>query len=194
MGFFKNTDTVPDPYANPSNRKSMILVIGLIAAVLIGIGALLMAMLSGGGKEDFMTLISKASSLQKTADESQKRIRDRNLAKINSEYTLLLGTDVNAMTQQLQKKFGEKQISDNAKKKAADTTITKKLTDGELLNKFDFTYQNLMRQKIAEMITSAQKLKSEVGGKDFTAVMDTFINNLKAINKQLEDLNLVASN
>lgn len=194
MGFFKNADSVPDPYANPGNRKAKILVIGLIAVVLIGIGTLLVALLGSGGKEEYMALIGKASSLQKTADESQKRIRDRNLAKINSEYTLLLGTDVNAMMQQLQKKFGEKQISENAKKQATDSTIAKKLNDGELLNKFDFAYQNIMRQKIAEMLTSAQKVKNEVGGKDFTAVMDTFINNLKAINKQLEELNLVASN
>ncbi len=190
MGFFKNTDTTPDPYANPVDRKRIFLVIGLIGAILISVFIILSTVLSGGSKGEFTTLIAKTQSLHKTADESQKRIRNRELAKINSDFTLLLSTDSNAMMQQLQKKFGDKQLSEDSKKQAVDSTLAKKLTDAELLNKFDITYQNIMRQKIGEMLTSAQKVRKDIGGKEFIAVMDTFISNLKTITTQLEKVNL----
>ncbi len=191
MGFFKNTDTVPDPYANPVDRKRIFLVIGLIGAILIGVFIVLSTVLGSGSKGEFTTLIAKTQSLHKTADESQKRIRNRELAKINSDFTLLLSTDSNAMMGQLQKKFGDKQLSEDSKKQAVDATLAKKLTDAELLNRFDIAYQNIMRQKIGELLASAQKARKDVGGKEFMAVMDTFISNLKTINTQLEKLNLL---
>lgn len=186
---FKNPDTVPDPYAQPVDRKRIFLVIGLIVAVLLS-GFLLFSVLSSSGKGDFVALIAKVKSLQTVTEDSQKRVRSSELAKINSELSLLLSTDGNAMVIQLQKRFGQEELTSDETKAGIDPALEKKLTDGELLNKFDFTYQNIMRQKIAEMILSAEELKDSIGGKEFNTAMDTFINNLKAVNSQLEKLNV----
>lgn len=182
--------TGDDPYRQPIDRKKLLLVIGLGIGVAIGIALFFMIFFSSSNKDDFQRVVARTQELQTLTDGSQKRVRSAELAKVNSDATLLLSSDATILTTQLQKKFGEKTLSQDIKKAVTDNTIANRLTQAELLNKFDITYRNVLLEKLNQLIPLAEASRKNNGGREFTTIMDTFVKNLKAIRSQLEELNL----
>lgn len=184
MNLFNPTNT--DTYRQPVDRKKLLLVIGLGLAVALGIALFLMTFFGSGNKDEFQRVVARAQELQTLTDASVKRIRSSELAKANSDATLLLSSDATALSTQLQKKFNEKTVSNDIKKATADATITTRLSQAELLNKFDVTYRMVLLEKLNQLIPLAEKSRNNNGGKEFRATMDTAVKNFKAIRTQVE--------
>lgn len=190
--FFKpnNTDTnaYPDPYANPPDRKKVILVFALGGALLISLILFALTLFAGDPKGDYMKMLAQHENLVTTVEESQPRIRNTQFSKVNSSAALLLAGDSVTLSEQLKKKFGVDKLGDDAKKRAADPTIAEDLQEAVLLDKFDVTYRNILLIQLNDLILQAAEVQDAAGGKELRAVLDKYIEDLKAIATQLDAL------
>ena len=190
-GFFKPKETgFVDPYAPQVDKKRVIIAGSLIGAVLLGLLLLLFTILTGNSKDEYMTMIVHHNNLKSLVAESQKRVKSSDLEKINSDANLQLTTQSVTLTEQLQKKFKAKGVNSSFAKKLADTTTASKLTEAELLDKFDITYRKIVRDKIAQLITEAIKMRDDIGGKEFTQTMNNYIKDMKTLDSRLNELSL----
>lgn len=189
LDFFRSDSL--DPYAPAYDRKKIFIAIGLLVAILLGAIMLILSM-GSGSREEYMAMIARHDALQTTIDDSQKKIKSSALAKVNSDASLLLTTHGLTLYEQLKTKFGASKISDSATKEETSitTTITEKLTSAALLDKFDITYRNTIQQQITLLMNEAIDMKKQVGGKEFSADMDSYFNDLKSIDDQLSALSL----
>jgi hypothetical protein len=185
--FFKSNSN--DPYAPAVDRKKVFLVAGVGLALIVAIILFVMS-LGGGAKDTYMSMLVRHQNLLTIIEDSQNRIRSGALAKVNSEAILLFTSDSVALQDQLKKKFSEDKLTDDAKKRAAEPTIEQKLTDAELLDKFDVTYRNLVREQINKLMVAALEVQDSTGGKTFLEVMDKYVNDLQTIDNQLSELSL----
>lgn len=169
------------PSSGPS-KKTKLLVIGIIIALLAGIGLTVATLFSSSSRNDLTLLGVRENSLLALANESQKNIRNADLSVANSNATVLLTSDVTTLVAEVGK------FPDDLVKKEADTN-GENLKQASLLNKFDSTYQSLMLDKVAALITQAETLRPNVGKSD-QALVDKILVNLKSIEKQFTDLKL----
>ena len=180
----------PDPYGPQIDRKRVALIFGggivLLLLVLFG----LISLLTNDHKDEYLRLVAHEQNLSAVVQSSQKRIRSGDLAKVNSDASLLLSTNSVALVDQLQKRFGEKGINSDILKRESDATLDEKLKSAELLDKFDITYRNIIRQKISDLNKEALGLRDAIGGKEFTTTINDFLTDIKTIDNQLKNLSL----
>ena len=176
--------------AQRPNRTMLYLVIGLGAAMVIALILFVLSVLGGSGRSDITTLTVRADNLQALAEASQKRIKSQDLGSINVDTNLLTSSDSTKLHSILLKKFGIKNVPSNIIKNELDTDSDQKLKDAELLNKFDLAYRQLLRDKIASVLTLARKIQAETGDKNVNQAVATIITNLTTIDKQLAALSL----
>ena len=169
----------------PNLPIQKILIVGVIAAVLIGGGLLALNLLSGHSKQDLTLLAVHENSLLTLANSSRNSIRNADLSTANSNATILLTSDV----ANLVAVTGIKKLPDDLVKKEADTHGDA-LKQATLLNKFDTTYKDIAVEKIEALLTEAQALRGSITGKKMLAALDQVIANLQAIDKQFVQLKL----
>lgn len=180
----------PDPYGPQIDRKRVALIFGSGILVLLLVIFAFISLLTNDHKGEYVRMVAHEQNLSSVVQGAQKRIRNGELAKVNSDAGLLLSTNSVALVGQLQKRFGEKGVTADILKQEADATIEEKLKSAELLDKFDITYRNVIRQKISELNKEAVQLRDAIGGKEFTAVIDKLLADIKTIDTQLKDLTL----
>ncbi len=175
-------------YSNqPSKQvvKKPVLIIGLILAVILGGGMLVLTLSSSSSRNDITMLAVRENSLLTLANASQPSIRNPDLSTANSNATLLLTSDVASMVTDT----GIKKLPDDLVKKEADTHADA-LKQASLLNKFDTTYRQLVMEKISALLSQAQTVRTSTTGKKSRAVVDQTIENLQSISKQFTDLTI----
>ncbi len=166
-------------------KKQKILIIGIIVAVLFGVIFMATSLLSGNAKNDVILLAAKESSFATLANESQKSIRDPDLATANSNAAILLTSD----TTNLLSVTGTKKLDGNLVKQQADTN-GERLKQASLLDKFDSTYQQVVLEKTSALTTETRTLRGKVSDKKTSAALDQVITNLDSITKQFTALQL----
>jgi len=185
---FQQKNTNPYGPQGPNFRK--IILFSVLGFILLVIILLVMNTILSAPKDSFMTFLGREQFLSDTVAGSQKRIRSGDLAKLNSDSTLLLSSDNVALLAQLQKKFNQTKLDDTTKKQQVDATVATSLKSAELLDKFDVTYRNILLEKIDQLLATAPSVRDSLGGNDFKAVMNKYINDLRSIESQLDALNL----
>jgi hypothetical protein len=161
------------------------LIIGIIAAVILGVGMLAYTLMNAGSKNDITLLAVRENSLLALANTSQKSIRNPDLSAANSNTTILLTSDVASMISNA----SIKKLPDNLVKQEADTNGDA-LKQASLLNKFDTTYQQIVLQKVSALISEAQTVRTSVSNKSSKTIIDQTITNLQSINQQFTQLSL----
>jgi hypothetical protein len=169
----------------PAGKIMRFVIIGVIAAVLIGGGMLVYTLLSGNAKNDLTLLAVRENSLLTLANASQKTIRNPDLSTANSTASILLTSDTASISSNL----GLKSLPGDLVKQEADTNGDT-LKQAALLNKFDSTYQQIVLQKVSALITEVQTVRNSVSGKNTKAVIDQAITNLQSIKTQFTNLSL----
>ncbi|MGD8373833.1 MAG: hypothetical protein PVI21_03165 [Candidatus Woesebacteria bacterium] len=189
LDFFRSDSL--DPYGPTYDRKKIFIAAGLLAAVILGAIMLILSM-GNGSRGAYMSMLARHDALQTTIDDSQKQIKSSALAKVNSDASLLLSSHGLALDEQLKSKFGESKLSDSATKEGDSiiAEITEKLSSASLLDKFDVTYRNIIQQQITLLMNESLDVKNQAGGKTFSADMDSYFNDLKSIDNQLNALSL----
>ena len=162
-----------------------LLIIGVIAAAVIGTALFALTLLNGNSRNDLTLLAVRENSLLTVANAAQKEIRHPDLSTANSNATVLLTSDVATVVIDT----GIKKLPDDLVKKEADTN-GETLKQASLLNKFDLTYRQIVLTKVAALITQAEALQPSVSNKKSREVLDKIIVNLKSIEKQFTDLAL----
>lgn len=176
-------------YSNNSkgagSKTARFLIIGVIAAAVIGTALFALTLLNGNSRNDLTLLAVRENSLLVLANASQKEIRHPDLSTANSNATVLMTSDVATVVTDT----GIKKLPDDLVKKEADTN-TEALKQANLLNKFDLTYRQIVLGKVANLITQAEALQPTISSKKSRDVVDKIIVNLKSIEKQFTELNL----
>lgn len=160
------------------------IIVGVIVAILLGAGVLLLAITSGNAKTDLNLLAARENSLLTLATSSQKNIQDPDLATANSNATILLTSDVATILNTT----GTGKLDANLIKQEADTNDDA-LKQASLLAKFDSTYRQIVIDKVTALTTQATNLRNQSNGKTKTA-LDQVLTNLNSINKQFTQLTL----
>lgn len=182
----KNTN----PYGpqGPNFRKIILFsILGFIVLVTI---LLVMNTILSAPKDSFMVFLGREQFLSETVTGSQKRIRSGDLAKLNSDSTLLLSSDNVALQAQLKQKFHQDKLDDATKKQQTDATVATRLKSAELLDRFDVTYRTILLEKIDQLLATAPGVRDSLGGNDFKTVMNKYISDLRSIENQLDALSL----
>lgn len=172
------------PGTAPGKKQKMLLV-GIIAAVLLGVVFTAISLLSGNAKNDLILLAAKENSFATLANESQKSIRDPDLATANSNAAILLTSDMT----NLLNVTGAKKLDGSLVKQQADTN-GERLKQASLLDKFDTTYRQVVLEKTSSLMAEAQSLKGRVSDKKTRAALDQILTNLNSITKQFTALEL----
>lgn len=166
-------------------KATRFIIIGVIVAAVIGMTLTVISLFSGNARNDMTFLAVRENSLLTLANESQKSIRNADLATANSNATVLLTSDVVGIVADT----GIKKLPDNLVKQEADTN-TDDLKQAALLNKFDSTYRLLVLEKVDALIVQANTVREAVSGKESRDVIDKSIVNLKSIQKQFTEVTL----
>jgi len=170
--------------SGPSKMRQFA-VIGIILAVLVGVGLTVLSLLNGNTKTDLVLLAAKESSFATLTTSSQTKIRSDDLSTANSNASILLTSDsANVLAAS-----GEKKIDGGLLKQQADTNGDR-LKQAQLLDKFDITYRQIVLDKIATLTTEIKTLRNKIGDKKKRAVLDQALTNLDSINKQFTQLKL----
>jgi hypothetical protein len=160
-------------------------VIGIILAVLVGVGLTVMAFLSSNTKNDLVLLAAKNNSFATLTTTSQPKIRSDELSIANSNASILLTSD----STNLVAVSGAKKLDGGLVKQQADTN-GERLKQAQLLDKFDITYRQIVLDKIAALTTETKTLRGKIGDKKTRAALDQALTNLDSINKQFTQLKL----
>lgn len=171
--------------AGTGNKIKRFLLVGVIAAAVIGVGLFGLTLLSGNSKNDMTLLAVRENSLLVLATSSEKNIRHPDLSTANSNAMLLLTSDVASIISDT----GIKKLPDDLVKREVDTN-TERLAQANLLNKFDSTYRQVVLEKIGVLIPQAQTVKNSVSTKKSRELLDKVIVNLQSIQKQFTDVAL----
>jgi hypothetical protein len=175
-------------YSGSANRRAssvrLYVIVGIVAAILLGAGMLLLTIASGNAKADLNLLAARENSLLTLATASQKNINNPDLATANSNASILLTSDVATILDAT----GTSKLDANLVKQEADTNGDK-LKQASLLAKFDSSYRQIVIDKVAALITQATKLISQSSGKTKTS-LDRVLTNLNSISKQFTQLSL----
>jgi hypothetical protein len=171
--------------SGPSSPMGRMIIIGVIVAVLLGVGLLVVTLLNGNTRNDLTLLAVRENSLLTLANGSTASIRNPDLATANSNATILLTSDVASMVNNT----GIKKLPADLVKKEADTNGDN-LKQASLLAKFDTTYRALVLQKVEALITEAQTVRTTLSSKSTKALVDQAILNLQSIDKQFTQVEL----
>jgi hypothetical protein len=173
------------PKGASNNKTQRMLIIGVIIAVVLGLGLLVLNMLGGSSKNDLTLLAVRENSLLTLANASTTSIRNPDLATANSNASILLTSDVAS----IMRSANLKNLSGDLVKKEADTNGDS-LKQASLLDKFDTTYRQLVLQKVEALISEAQTVRTSISSKSTRSVVDQAIVNLQSIDKQFSQLQL----
>jgi hypothetical protein len=171
--------------SGPGSPMGRLVIIGVIVAVLLGVGLLVLTLLNGNTRNDLTLLAVRENSLLTLANSSSVSIRNPDLATANSNATILLTSDVASMISNT----GIKKLPPDLVKKEADTNGDN-LKQASLLDKFDITYRKIVLQKVEALIAEAQTVRTTLSSKATKALVDHAILNLQSIDKQFTQVQL----
>ena len=190
MNLFGKSQSLPDPYANPIDKKRMYLMIGLIGGILLAVIIAFVTLTSSSNKPDFMVLVARESDLLRIAQKVKANVRSDDLNKANTEAILLITSDNSALTSLLRTVYKANSIDGNILVKETDSTAIINMQNAALLNKFDTSWRTLVHSKLTDIVTIAQKIKAEEHNATVRKAVQTAITNAETIDKRMAALNL----
>lgn len=180
---------VPVPTANKPRGlmtgRTLLLVVGGALAVLAG-GVMLFASGDNSGELRQRTSARQTTTLKLIAD-GQKNISDDDLAKINSEMSLVLLGDTTKLTRAL-KTAGLTKQSKTITAAEADADTFDKLKTAKLNAQYDAAYQTVITQKIESLRALLQELHSKTKSKTLKTVVADEYQHLGIYLNQLQKL------
>lgn len=176
-------------YNKPTNSNP-IKTIGLLAGGLVAFLLVVFvvfqvfAAITSGPKRELEQLIAREQDLVALTVKYETQVTDPALAKINSEATILITSDVVSLTSQLQKEFGAEAPSEATVTAETDTTSEAKLQSATQNGRFNEEYRAILGQKVAASLELAQIVQQSSSG-DLTVALDKNIANLTYLADQL---------
>lgn len=161
-------------------------VVGLVFLLLIVLmsAIAIVGLINSGPSNNLASLIVRQQQLQKFIAANQKSIHSSELAKLSAEASLFLTSDSTTLKGQLMSRYGVANISQEITKRETDTTSANKLKAAIQVNKFDSTYADILRDKLAATIELARIVERE-SGSNLKAAAQQSIKNLQAVDTQL---------
>ena len=138
-------------------KRTLLLIIGGVLA--LGVAVFLLLASGDNSGQLQQRLSARQDTTLKLIAEGQKNISDDDLAKVNSELSIILHGDDTALSAAL-KTAGLKKVDKVIKAAEADTESFDALTTAKLNAQYDSTYQNILTSKrfMARLAQKASKL------------------------------------
>jgi hypothetical protein len=167
-------------------KLRLFVVIGGIILLLILIFAAIqfIGFLSSGPRRELEQLVAREQSLRTFTSANQKTISSSDLAKTNAETSILLSSDINSLTTQMQQSFGIEAVSEEMLASETDLTSAPILKVADQNGRFDEEYHALLLSKIAATVQLAETVQQK-SNEDLRIVLERSILNLKAVESQL---------
>lgn len=172
-----------------SNRLFLIIGAAFVGIILLAVIFYLFTSLTSGSRNQAAALQLRHSNLQSFVLGNQKSIKNAELAKLNSDLGILLSSDAVSLQKQLTATYGTFDVPKEIIAAENDSTSKKKLTEAELINKFDIAYKQILEAKIASNIQLAEQVAASESGAFQVAVKNS-IKNLKTITAELDEVTL----
>ncbi|MDO8335814.1 MAG: hypothetical protein Q7T74_03485 [Candidatus Saccharibacteria bacterium] len=184
-GYVQST---PQNSGSRFSRKTLLLVGGLVAAIIIAI-ILLLGSQKGNGVQ-VQHLLTRYDNLQTMLSDKKttRNLKNQELSKVVTSFNLVVTTDTNDLKTALGTKLPAK-IDDSVIIAESDATTEKTIEDAYLENKLDVVYADVLTKKI----NSLRALISETHGlsKDLKLrkTLESLDSHLRDTKKQIEDIN-----
>jgi hypothetical protein len=173
------------------NRRLVFIIVGVLGLIIIlWIGTALISAITSGPQRETAKLLARETKLQELVGKSKDRIRSGDLKKVNADANLLLLSDTVTLKGLLQKAYNLDRIPTEIEKAEVDSATDTELKDAERLGKFDRTYVEALRAKVAASLQLAQTVLSSTSNQSLKAALEQNISNLKTIDDQLAELKL----
>jgi hypothetical protein len=184
----------PDYYVSPApqsrvpSRKILLLGIGLVAAVIVGVGLLL----AGGGKDiskELQRLTIRLSTLQAILDntEQTRNIKNEELSRLISEFSINLASDTNTITPLLSEAGVPENVDPKVLASETDTT-GEELEEAALNNKLDSAMKETIQTKIRSIRILMAEIYPSVKTANLKKALETLDTNLSKTAERLEKI------
>lgn len=166
------------PYSSRQGRGRLrlsprALLIGIILAVLVIVGAVLMSQSGDKSGPLQQHLTARLATLQKMTDEGEKNIKSSDLREFNARLRIQLSSDIKSISDNVKASKPDKQIAANE----ADAASFASLHDAQLNSRFDDAYRKLIYQKLDSTMSLMKELHSKTPSKKLkTAVSSAYGN------------------
>ncbi len=170
------------------NVKALLIIFGGIVLLLTIVGVAYLIS-SNTSVASFPKLVARQQNLQMTTNVSGARIKDPTLITINADANALFLGDVNAYKIYLKEKMGMNNVPKDILKSESNVENLARIDEGFLLNKYDSTYVDVLRDQIASTLELTDIIRKDANS-DLTKLLDTSTFNLKNIDSRLAELNL----
>lgn len=162
---------MPAPTAQkPAGAFSARLVFLVLAVLAVLVGVFLLVASSSDGSRQLLERLSarQATTLKLLAD-GQKNLTDDNLSKLNSELTLVLLSDTNALDTELSK-AGIKKIDKDILASETDEATFDKLKTAKLNGQYDTAYRTVLTQRLESLRSLLRELHDKTKSKSLKSV------------------------
>lgn len=170
------------------NIKALLIIFGGIVLVLTIVGVAFLIS-SNTSVASFPKLVARQQNLQMTTNVSGVRIKDPTLITINADANALFLGDLNAYKVHLKEKMGMNNVPKDIAKTESNAENIARIDEGFLLNKYDSTYVDVLRDQIAATLELTDIIRKDAD-QTLTKLLDTATFNLKNIDGRLAELNL----
>ena len=176
--------------SKPRRLPPVPVIVGVIAALFIGVVFVVLNSLASGPKQDFTILAVREGNLQAFITGHQSSIGNADMGKLNAEASLFLGTNSRTLYSELANLYGVSQAPDPIVAAETDTTSAGQRNNAALVNRYDSTYRQIVREKLLNTLTLAQKVQSETSNQRVSSELTVIIGNLQRADKEYAALGL----
>jgi len=172
------------------DRKLVMILGGGVVAILFIVIALGLINSAGSApKNDLETLVAREQAFAAFINENQQSINTSDLKKIAAEGALLITSDQNELTAQLNTQYGVTEVPGDIVTAETDTASAATLKTALASGQFDHIFIGLLQDKIAAIQALANKVQSSASDELLTALKQSNIT-LQTLDKELTALKL----
>ena len=187
-----NYYVTPAQRSNGPSKKTLLVIGGLLAAVLIGA----VLLLSTSNKPSPVLLLQHLSLRLGTyqtflSDTTTTRnLKNQDLSRLVTNSSLTIDSDINTITPLLVQVGATAKVSEAVASAEADTTSADKLEEATLNNKLDQTYAEIMAKKISSLRALLAEIAPTIKNEELFKSLQSLDTHLSDQEKSLEKITL----
>jgi len=178
-------------YNKPTNKnfftgKLLMIIVGsLIGLLLLLLAFTIIGSFASGPRNDIARLAARAKQLQDVIEKNSAALKDSDLRDLTAEADLYAISGA----RQLQNAYGGT-LPDSILASEADTTSAARLSDAVTQGKYDQEFLAILKDKVAQTLTLAQKVQTQSSGQQTKGAAGQTAANMSAISDQLNAIQL----
>lgn len=172
------------------NKRTIAIIGGLIAVVLVVISFIVISQINAGPTEDMQRLAARLKTLQTITTDAQDNIKSSQLRSTNSSLSIILANiNRNIVTPLANNNINVDKLDKTIVASEDGSKLTAKLEDARLNAVYDGTYAREMNYQLATTVALMSKIYNSTSSKSMKDFLETTNQNLQPLKAQFEAFN-----